>query len=109
MSEVSSAIRMLGSFFQDYTGARRDKGTKTCDHSAFTAGEEPEVKGETFFTQDDALEDDLLETMAAENDEDAIVVLQFEDSISETIQNDPDLSAYYGTRTRRREDVSMSV
>ena len=40
------------------------------------------------------MEDDILEIMAAENDEDAILVMQFEDSISETIQNDTELSAY---------------
>ena len=34
MKEVTSAIRLLGSgFFQDYTGFRRDKSSKTYDHT----------------------------------------------------------------------------
>eukprot|EP00435_Cladocopium_sp_Y103_P013861 s2131_g3.t1 len=110
MPDVTAAIRMLGSgFFQDYTGARRDKGSKTYDHTAFTTEDEPEHESESFFTQDEVLEDDILEAMAAENDEDTILVMQFEDSISDTIQNDPDLSAYYSTYQEARRRLNERV
>ena len=40
LKKVQAAIRMLGSgFFQEMTGARRDKGLKTYDHTAFTVDE----------------------------------------------------------------------
>ena len=110
MNEVSAAIRMLGSgFFQEYTGARRDKGQKTYDHTAFAAEDEPEIEGEVFFSHEDVAEDDILETLAAENDEDAIMVMQFEDSISETIQNDSELSAYYSTYQEARRRLNERV
>ena len=110
MNEVSAAIRMLGSgFFQEYTGARRDKGQKTYDHTAFAAEDEPEIEGEVFFSHEDVVEDDILETVAAENDEDAIMVMQFEDSISETIQNDSELSAYYSTYQEARRRLNERV
>ena len=46
---------------------------------------------------DEMPDDELLETLAAENDEDAIMVMQFEDSIAETIQSDRELSAFYSS------------
>ena len=52
---------------------------------------------ETYAMYDDYNEDDMLETLAAENDEDAILVMQFEDSIAETIQSDRELSAFYSS------------
>ena len=40
MEKVNQSVRMLGSgFFQEMTGARRDKGLKTYDHTAFTVDE----------------------------------------------------------------------
>ena len=110
MSEVTAAVRMLGSgFFQEFTGARRDKNAKTYDHTALTAQDEPEVESETFFSQEEVLEDEVLETLAAENDEDVILVMQFEDSISETIQNDAELSAYYSTYQEARRRLNERV
>ena len=78
MSEVAAAVRMLGSrFFQEFTGARREKNAKTYDHTAFAAEDEPEFENETFFSHEEVLEDEVLETLAAENDEDAFMVMQF--------------------------------
>ena len=55
---------------------------------ALHVDDEGENEYEAYVTQDDALEDDVLEALAAENDEDAILVMQFEASISETIESD---------------------
>ena len=110
MTEVTSAIRLLGSgFFQDYTGAKREKVYKTYDHTAFHLEEELDGENgehETYFISEDPLDDDLLETLAAEDDEDALMVMQFEDSIAETIQNDADLSAFYSTYQDARRRLS---
>ena len=110
MKSVTAAIRLLGSgFFQDYTGIRRDKVGKTYDHTALHMDDEPELEHEAFVLQDDLCEDDILETLAAENDEDAILVMQFEDSISETIQSDSELAAYYSNYQEARRRLSERV
>eukprot|EP00435_Cladocopium_sp_Y103_P002461 s1210_g1.t1 len=73
MSKVTSAIRLLGSgFFQEYTGLRREKAGKTYDHTALHVDEDNEVDGDLYLAHDDMPDDDLLEVLAAENDEDAI-------------------------------------
>ena len=110
MSNVSAAMRTVGSgFFQEYTGVRRDTGQRTYDHTACTAEDESEGDNEVFYTHDDVLEDDILETLAAENDEDAIMVVQFEDSISETNQNDSELSPFYSTYQDARRRLNERV
>ena len=108
---VTAAIRLLGSgfFFQGYTGIRRDKVGKTYDHTALHMDDEPENEQEAFVLQDDLCEDDILETLAAENDEDAILVMQFEDSISETIQSDSELAAFYANYQEARRRLSERV
>ena len=110
MKNVTAAIRLLGSgFFQEYTGRRRDRNAKTYDHMAFQADNEVEKDHEAYVTQDDVLEDDVLESLAAENDEDALLIMQFEDSISETIQSDAELSAFYSTYQDARRRLSERV
>jgi len=54
-------------------------------------------------------EDEILETLAAEIDEDAILVMQFEDSIADTIQSDSELSAFYSTYQDARRRLSERV
>ena len=87
ISKVESAVRMIGSgFFQDMVGTKREKGLKTYDHTAFTledVSENQESEHDTFWTQEEYLDDNILETMAAEDDEDAALVLQFEDAVAE--------------------------
>ena len=111
MDNVTSAIRLLGSgFFQEYTGARRDvKSSKNYDHTAFQVDEDWDADHEIFATQDDMPEDEILETLAAENDEDAILVMQFEDSIADTIQSDSELAAFYSTYQDARRRLSERV
>ena len=87
MEKVTSAIRLLGSgFFQEYTGMRRDKTGKTYDHTALQVDDEWDIESEVYAAHDEGPDDEMLEALAAENDEDAIMVMQFEDSIAETIQ-----------------------
>ena len=110
VKKVTAAIRMLGSgFFQELTGNRRDRTLKTYDHHAFNLEEESEaMDGEHTFwtTSEEYLDDNLLETLAAEDDEDALMVLQFEDTIAETVQADSELSAYFSTYQEARKRLS---
>ena len=111
VKRVSQAIRMLGSgFFQEYTGGRRDKQLKTYDHTAFSLEEiveEPEV--DTYWMTEDALDDEALEVLAAQDDEDASMILQFEDAVVENLQQDPELSAYFSTYQEARRRLSEKV
>ena len=69
MKNVTAAIRLLGSgFFQDYTGLKREKNSKTYDHTAYHRDEDHEAESETFLAHEELLEDDMLEILAAEND-----------------------------------------
>ena len=111
VSKVSAAIRMLGSgFFQDMLGQKRDKNQKTYDHTAFQAeemtGQDPE---EAFWATDDMLDDHVLESLAAEDDEDAALVMQFEDAATELVQSDPELCAYYSSYQDARKRLSEKV
>eukprot|EP00435_Cladocopium_sp_Y103_P009090 s488_g2.t1 len=98
-SKVVSAIRMLGSaFFQDYTGAKRERSLKTYDHMAFNVDEvDDEPEHDAYWVSDDPLDDDTLAQLVNENDEDAAMVVQFEDAIAETIQNDSDLATFFSS------------
>ena len=113
MTKVESAVRMLGSgFFQEFTSGRKDKALKTYDHTAFNVEEENEEDPDlAFWTSDEILDDDLIETLAAENDEDAMAILQFEEAVNESIQSDSELSAYYSSyqdARRRLNDRAKS-
>ena len=111
VKRVSQAIRMLGSgFFQEYTGGRRDKQLKTYDHTAFAIEEvieEPEA--ETYWMTEDSLDEEALEILAAQDDEDASMILQFEDAVVENLQQDPELSAYFSTYQEARRRLSEKV
>ena len=96
LTKVQAAIRMVGSgFFQEMTGAKRDKGLKTYDHTAFAMDEMTEDDSQETFWVSEETDDQTLETLAAEDDEDAALILQFEDAISDTIQNDSEMCAFY--------------
>ena len=88
MKRVSAAIRMLGSsFFQEYTSGKRDKNLRTYDHMAFGAIEEHEEPSEdASWEYDDPMDDETIEALAAEDD-DASLVLQFENAILDTVQD----------------------
>ena len=98
MDRVTAAVRMLGAgFFQEMTGQKKEKSLKVYDNSAFVMDEEDEAGDQEVFVMDDQWEDDQLETLAAENDDDAALVIQFEDAVMETIQNDNELSTYFAS------------
>ena len=102
LKSVEAAIRMIGSgFFQDMIGNKRDTNLKTCDHTAFTleaSSETPwDVDGDVFWASDETFDDATLEALAAEDDEDVALVLQFEDAVADMVQNDTELGAFYSS------------
>lgn len=111
VKRVSQAIRMLGSgFFQEYTSGRKDKQLKTYDHTAFSIEEVmDETDTEAYWVTEDSLDEDLLETLAAQEDEDASLILQFEEAVVDNLQQDPELSAYFSTYQEARRRLSEKV
>ena len=110
LTKVQAAIRMVGSgFFQEMTGAKRDKGLKTYDHTAFAMDEMTEDDSQETFWVSEEIDDQTLETLAAEDDEDAALILQFEDAISDTIQNDSEMCAFYSAYQDARKRLSEKV
>lgn len=109
LPKVVAAIRMLGSgFFQELTGAKKEKGLKTYDHTAYTM-EEISDQEETFWTYDDTVDDQMIESLASEDDEDAALVLQFEDAVAEMVQSDGELCALYSSYQDARKRLSEKV
>ena len=110
LRKVSAAIRMLGSnFFQDMTGQRREKSQKVYDHLTFTAEECDESEADAYYGHDDAWDDEAIEALAADNDEDASMILQFEDAVAEVVQGDHDLAAFFSTYQDARRRLSERV
>ncbi|CAJ1353329.1 unnamed protein product, partial [Effrenium voratum] len=96
MEKVTAAVRMLGtSFFQDYTGQKKNR-TKVYDQATLMAEEEIENDDQEIYVTE-TNEDEMLETLAMEGDEDAVLITQFEEAVTESIQNDQELATYYTT------------
>ncbi len=109
--KVTAAIRMIGSnFFQEMTGNRRDKSLKVYDSQTFVAEDDEESISESFMVTDDFLDDETVEILATEHqDDDASLVMQFEEAITEAIQGDADLAAYFSTYQEARRRLSEKV
>lgn len=109
MSKVTSAVRMLGSgFFQDMTGYKRDRSLKIYDQSAFALEEAEEPPdAETFMAYDETYDEDSLEVLATDyHDEDAALIIQFEDALMETIQSDSELSIFFASYQDARKRLA---
>eukprot|EP00435_Cladocopium_sp_Y103_P073250 s61_g43.t1 len=95
MSKVQAAIRMLGSTFsQDYTYGKKDKNQKTYDHTAFLTEEQDDASDDWHRGSFDEWVDDDYEHLASEDD-DAALVVQFENAMLDSLQEDRELSAFF--------------
>ena len=84
MKKMTAAIRMLGSnFFQEMTGQKRDKTMKVYYHLTLAADE----YDESYVGIDEDLDEDTLKALAAGQDDDATMVLQFESAVPDMMQN----------------------
>lgn len=110
---VVSALRLLGSkFFQEVQAAGKNPSrTKAYDvnylqdddEEIYTAYEEnqPWETGE--------FPEQLVEQWANEGDEDALTMIQFEEGLIESVQNDPEMTAYLSTYTEARRKLTEKV
>eukprot|EP00435_Cladocopium_sp_Y103_P045699 s1817_g13.t1 len=113
INRVGEAIRLLGtSFFQEMTGISKTSKTKVYDHANVTMDdiEHTGDPDDTYVSQhEDFPEDEVIEALAAEGDEDASFVADFEAAASDLIQSDPDLSSAFTAYTDARRKLSEKV
>ena len=96
IKKVSAAIRMLGSgFFHDFSGQKKDRNLKVYDQHAFMMDEVEDHDPEAFAAHREELDEETMEILAAENDDDANLIVQFEDAVMDTLQSDPELAAFF--------------
>ena len=107
VEKVSQAVRMLGTaFFNDLIGQKKSKG-KIYDHQAFVTEDVDETGGDGMICNaDDVTEDDFLEQLLHDEDEDAILVADYEAAMTETVQTDEDLAAAFSSYTEARKRLS---
>ena len=110
MKKVSEAIRLLGAtFFHDVTGLKKGAKTKVYDQTTLVSEthDEPYEHDEFMPGNEDMLDDERLEALAAEGDADAALILDFEQAAQETVQEDQDLAvamvSYQQARHRLQE------
>ena len=103
MQKVTSAIRMLqAGFFQEFTGGTKSGKLKTYDVAMLA----DDVSNEEAVEETYVAEEDHLEVLAQEGDEDAILVMQYEEAASELLQNDTELCAYYSAYQDARRRIN---
>ena len=104
MCKVNAAVRMLGSgFFHDVTGAKKVKG-KIYDNHALIA--EDVAESERVLVAEETFEEDFVDQLAAEGDDDAILVCEYESAMQDTIQEDEELAQAYNAYTEARKRLS---
>ena len=107
IDRVSKAIRMLGAgFFQQVAGQSKTKG-KIYDGTAFIAEDKEMIQDEVFLGQDETIEEEeTIEALAAEGDEDAALILEYEAAAADTLQEDSDLATAYSAYLDARRRLS---
>ena len=103
MTRVSAAVRMLGSsFFQEYAFGKKDKSLKTYDNTAFVAEECDDQHDDGSRFGEDWYEDEIDPSL--HDDEDAALIVQFENAVVDSVQEDRELSTF-SRHTKRPENA----
>ena len=113
IKRVSDSIRMLGAgFFHEVTGQKRAQRVKIYDQSTLVAqdihdGDETlAAQGTSEFPEEIYTEEDFVDQMAQEEDQDAIFIADFENTATEILQSDPELSGAFSAYTEARKRLS---
>ena len=112
IGQVQEAVRLLGtSFFNEMTGLGKKASKSKVYDSATLVVEDGDSLAETedqvhLSHHEDWNEDNILETMLAEGDEDAVFVSDFESAASEVLQSDDDLAAAFSTYVEARRKLN---
>ena len=108
--EVTKAIRMLGAkFFQEVQGNVKQSRTKTYDVNHVELDEEVFYGEEVqygFSAESADVSEYAMEQFLSENDEDALVVQQFEDALIDTIQSDGEMNTFMNSYVEARRKLT---
>ena len=112
--KVTSALQLLGSKFfaevQSGAASRTNTRTKTYDVNYVDEDEhDHEETEEPIFFSQETTEDSALEILLAEGDPDAQVINQFEESLIDTLQSDPEIATCLNTYLEARRKISEKV
>eukprot|EP00435_Cladocopium_sp_Y103_P075773 s29_g64.t1 len=107
IEKVSQSVRMLGtSFFNDMIGLKKARG-KIYDQQALVTEDVPEEMSEgAAFTADDVGEDDFFDQLLHEDDEDAVLVADYEAAAANALQSDEDLASAFQSYSEARKRLS---
>lgn len=108
MKKVASAVRMLGAgFFHEMTTGKRSTKLKVYDQAVLMA-EDEDLEDGVFQAYGDELplEEDMVESLAGDGDDDAMLVMEFESAASELVQEDTELAAAFNSYTEARRRLS---
>jgi hypothetical protein len=112
--KVTSALQLLGSKFfaevQSGAASRTNTRTKTYDVNYVDEDEhDHEETEEPIFFSQETTEDSALEILLAEGDPDTQVINQFEESLIDTLQSDPEIATCLNTYLEARRKISEKV
>ena len=106
VQRVSESVRILGAtFFHEMTGLRTGSKQKVYSSSTLVA-EHDEDDEPVFQAQDEATEEDFVESLLQEGDSDAALVTDFEAAASDLLQDDCDLASAYSAYTEARRRLT---
>ena len=106
VQRVSESVRILGAtFFHEMTGLRTGSKQKVYSSSTLVA-EHDDDDEQVFQAQDEATEEDFVESLLQEGDSDAALVTDFEAAASDLLQDDCDLASAYSAYTEARRRLT---
>ena len=104
MTKVTSSVRMLGSgFFHDVTGIKKAKGKIYDAHTMYT---EEYDEPETALVTEEWDEESWIEQLAADGDEDAVLICEYESAMQDTLQEDESLATTLNAYTDARRRLN---
>ena len=114
---VVNNLKLLGSrfFHEVHTGKPNTTRTKTYDTTALFTEDEPQVTSspppvgeeeQGFVLGEHYVDEYLIEQWAEEGDPDAVVCMQFEEGVMDTLQGDPDMAACFNAYTDARKRLA---
>ena len=113
--DVVANLKLLGSrfFHEVHAGKQHNPRTKTYDTTALFTEEETTLLSTTPFPGDeeygfvgDSVDDSTVEQMAEDGDPDAVVCMQFEEGLMDTLQNDPEMASCLNAYTEARKRLA---
>ena len=107
IDKVSQSVRMLGTaFFNEMIGQKKSKG-KIYDQQTFlTEDIQDEGQESHVYVADEIGEEDYYEQLLLNEDEDALLIADYESAAADTLQSDEDLASAYNAYSEARKRLS---